>query len=380
MLYESVDKLQNVLADNVFHYTKDPKKAAGRALGTLVEIITFYLFKSWGFEHSIAIETKLPEYGNPDIVHNVEYSVHPIIAEFEVEMRSPSYPITSARIYQALRQQYPSIQPFSISGTTLLSKDKVLRNSCIIAVGTEHRIVTFLNSITNDDLHLSVVVQHLKPYAMLECKRVGIEEGMKKGPQTIEKAKQGAYVAKAVSNLQKVRLPSGELGGIIFKPDQSLYSKPYPELIAEVIASDGAELLRDFIFTIGVVSNHGNWFTSNDHNKELKVLAQSYDWLLFLTDSALAEFITELLLQPQPLLEPAKNAFLSSYNAEKVKNCFTKVQMDYKADQVLQTYFKDNRESIEQWFNIITPKNVSIENLKSQLSHLREKNWDFIHQ
>jgi hypothetical protein len=380
MPYESVDKLQNVLADNVFHYTKDPKKAAGRALGTLVEIITFYLLKSWGFEHSIAIETKLQEYGNPDIVHNVEYSVHPILAEFEVEMHSPSYPITSTRIYEALKRQYPSISPFNISGATLLSKDKVLRNSCIIAVETESRVVTFLGSVTNDDLLLSVVVQHLKPYAMLECKRVGIEEGMKKGPQTIEKAKQGAYVAKAVSNLQKVRLPSGALGGIIFKPDQSLYSKPYPELIAEVIASDDAEFLRDFVLTIGVVSNHGNWFTSNNYNKELKVLAQSYDWLLFLTDNALAEFITELLLQPQPLLEPAKNAFLSSYNAEKVKNCFTKVQIDYKADQVLQTYFRDNGECIEGWFNVITPINSSIDNLKLQLSQLRDKDWAKIHK
>jgi hypothetical protein len=43
MAYESVDQLQKVLAVKVFHYAKDAKKAAGRALGTLVEIITFYL-------------------------------------------------------------------------------------------------------------------------------------------------------------------------------------------------------------------------------------------------------------------------------------------------------------------------------------------------
>ena len=30
MSYESVDKLQNLLADNVFSYTNDKKKAAGR--------------------------------------------------------------------------------------------------------------------------------------------------------------------------------------------------------------------------------------------------------------------------------------------------------------------------------------------------------------
>lgn len=171
-------------------------------------------------------------------------------------------------------------------------------------------MVAFLDSVSNNVVHISVTLQYLKPYAMLECKRVGVEEGMRKGPQTIEKAKQGAYVAKAVSNLQKVRLPSGALRGIIFRPDQSLYTKPYSELITEVIVSDDSELLRDFVLTVGVVSNHGNWFTSDNHNKELKVLAQSYDWLIFLTDSALSEFITELLLKPRPLLEPARIAFL----------------------------------------------------------------------
>jgi hypothetical protein len=50
----------------------------------------------------------------------------------------------------------------------------------------------------------------------------------------------------------------------------------------EVIYSNDKELLRRFILTVGVVSNHGNWFTSENPNKELKVLAQSYDWLLFL--------------------------------------------------------------------------------------------------
>ena len=48
MAYESVDKLQKTLAETVFMYADDRKKAAGRALGTLVEIITFYLLKTWG--------------------------------------------------------------------------------------------------------------------------------------------------------------------------------------------------------------------------------------------------------------------------------------------------------------------------------------------
>jgi hypothetical protein len=39
MSYESVDALQKVLVEKVFHYAEDRKKAAGRALGTLVELL-----------------------------------------------------------------------------------------------------------------------------------------------------------------------------------------------------------------------------------------------------------------------------------------------------------------------------------------------------
>jgi len=180
--------------------------------------------------------------------------------------------------------------------------------------------------------------------------------------------------------LHKVRAASGELHGLIYKADQTIYSKPYADLIAEISASDDPELLRDFVLTVGVVSNHGNWFTSNNHNKELKVLAQSYDWLTFLTDEGLSEFITELLLNPVPLLEPAKVAFLVSYTAEKKKNRFTKVQMDYEADRVLQTYFKANAARIEGWFNIVSPGIGSMAQLRSQLAQLRDKNWSAIHE
>ena len=379
MAYESVDRLQNVLAKKVFHYTKDAKKAAGRALGTLVEIITFYLLKSWGFEHSVAIETPLAEYGNPEITHNVEYSLHPILREYALILRTSELPITSARIFARVDQGQFSLTGFQKSGKTLLTSSGILRNSCVVANGRRSHLVAALDSIGRDDLRIMLVEQFSKPYAIFECKRVGVEEGMRKGPQTIEKAKQGAYVAKSISSLHKVRTASGELLGLIYKLSRVAYSKPYAELVAEVIASDDSELLCDFILTVGVVSNHGNWFTSDDHNKELKVLAQSYDWLIFLTDEGLAEFITELLLNPTPLLKPARSAFLASYGRERKRNQFTKVQMDYKADQVLQAYFRDNERRIEDWFNIITPARSSVRNLQRELSQLRDKDWRAVH-
>jgi hypothetical protein len=381
MAYDSVDNLQKALASTVFNHTKDPKKASGRALGTLVEIITFYLLKSWGFENSVAIERPLAEYGNRDITHNVEYSLHPILRRHDLSFPK-KLPISSTRLLATINNSEFPVQGFEKSGNTLLTSNCILRNSCVVASRERpylSHLMANLRSASPNGFEITVLEHYAKPYAMFECKRVGVEEGTRKGPQTIEKAKQGAYVARTVSSLQKVRIPSGELYGLIYKPNGEIYIKPYAELIEEVVSSEKSDLLRDFILTVGVVSNHGNWFTSENHNKEMKVLAQSYDWLIFLTDKGLAEFITDLILKPNPSQEPVKTAFLASYTAGKKKNTFTKVQMDYKADQVLQLYFKENLRRIEKWFNVIAPKGYSVQQLSLQISKLCSKDWKAIY-
>ena len=377
--YQSVDQLQLTLADTVFHYTQDKKKASGRALGTLVEVITFYLLQSWGFEQSLSIERHLAEYGNADIAHNVEYTLHPRIGDVDLAIDSPRLPLTAARILSNLpNDSFPNVD-FSRSANTLLSSAEILRNACIIATDALSYLVATLTSRSQHGFQVALNRLYSKPYAMFECKRVGVEEGMKKGPQTIEKAKQGAYVARAVSSLQKVRSMSGELHGVLYRDDGTLTAKPYLEMISEIVESTDAELLCDFVLTVGVVSNHGNWFSSEDHNKELRVLAQSYDWLLFLTDEGLSEFITELLLEPVPELEPAGNAFLASYTGRHGKNRFTKLQMDYEADRVLQGYFETHSDEVEGWFNVIAPAHTSISKLRSELDQLRAKPWKEIH-
>ena len=78
MTFESVDTLQKTLADTVFNYAADSKKAAGRALGTLVEIVTFYTLLAWNLRDHIVIERSVPEFANPEIIHNVEFSLHPV--------------------------------------------------------------------------------------------------------------------------------------------------------------------------------------------------------------------------------------------------------------------------------------------------------------
>ena len=73
MPYQSIDQMQKLLSENIFAHTESPKKAAGRASGTMVEIIGFYSFKAWGYEYNIAIERPLPEYANIDIKHKFTF-------------------------------------------------------------------------------------------------------------------------------------------------------------------------------------------------------------------------------------------------------------------------------------------------------------------
>jgi hypothetical protein len=384
MPYQSVDKLQKVLAEQVFSHTKDPKKASERALGTLVEIITYYLLKTWGLNNQISIERGLEEYGNAEISHNVEYSLHPILRSTML-----SIPITDKTITSTMVLKHLSLTDFDLTGfvkkdNQLLNK-QVLRNACTVAVSPTSFLLCSIESIGGEAIVLHIYEQHKKIYAMFECKRVGVEEGMTKGPQTIEKAKQGAYVARMASSLQKIRSESGEMQGIIYKSDGSYTIKPYVELMENIIDSNDKELLRKFILTIGIVSNHGNWikktangelsFSEEHFQKELMVLAQSYDWLLFLTDQGLSDFIDKLLLNPEPKYAFLKATFLQSYAENKKKNQFTKVQMHIEADRILQQYLKENIIVVEGWFNVISPARKDLITLQRELATLKNKHW-----
>ena len=128
-----------------------------------------------------------------------------------------------------------------------------------------------------------------------------------------------------------------------------------------------------FILTVGIVSNHGNWFTSDNPNKEMSVLAQSYDWLLFLTDEGLSMFIESVILNPLPKHKAISNAFHNSYQGKRGTNRFTKVRMDAEADQALQEYFADEALSIESWFNVIAPQKGTTYALRDDLKTLSDE-------
>ena len=370
MSYASIDQLQKMLGETVFQHTKDAKKAAGRVLGTFVELISYYLIRQWGMANDVLIERPLQEYGNRDITHNVEFSFHPSCQLGRKIINT--VPITST----VLTRQLPEVYANGIikNNNQLLTRDGLLRNACVFAESQSY--IYMANYVDLRKKSVDIVRLLSKPYAMIECKRVGVEEGCKKGPQTIEKAKQGAYVAKMTSSLQKIRNNQGEMQGVIYDENGPII-KPYQELLDDIILRRD-DLLKDFILSIGVVSNHGNWFTSDNLNKELKVLAQSYDWLLFLSDEGLATFIADLLLSPGKKEKAVMDAFINSYNEGKKHNRFTKTRIDLDAHVAITNYFKDNITDIEQWFSIVTPEKTKLSSLKKQLLTLKQKEWEVL--
>jgi hypothetical protein len=371
LTFESLDALQKTLAETVFRYASDRKKAAGRALGTIVELVTFYTLRAWDLREHILIERSVPEFANPDILHNVEFSLHPILTRHTLTIDPINLPLTTAK----LRRHLPFLEGMGAKSAQLVSADRVKRNACVLAENNTLVVAANVDEISSSVCSATVCELLPHPFAIFECKRVGVEEGMRKGPQTIEKAKQGAYVARTVSSLQKFRLRNGAFQGVLELPDGNLHRGPYSQVLEQVIESSSPDFLRDFILTVGVVSNHGNWFTTDNPNKELRVLAQSYDWLLFLTDEGLSRFIDKVLLNPTDELGPARQAFLASYSGRSGRNKFTKVRVDVDADEALRSYFGAHEAEVESWFNIIAPRGRNLKDLVADLQRLAKKNW-----
>ena len=380
MSYESIDSIQEALAAKEFSNRKDAKKTAGRALGTVLEIITFYLLKDYGLAHNIAIERSLGEYANPSIGHNVEFTLHA-----STQLATVRYHGDDRASRQTEKNDFEETTASLLSGNALakgkrpFSGDSI-RNAATLYDDTENPEYPAIINAYPDTSTNTIDIYRLakQPFAMIECKRVGVEKGMKKGPQTIEKAKQGAYVALSASKLQKFRRSDGMQMGILETANGSYRIEPYAELLRYALTEMNPDELNGIVLSIGVISDHGNWFSSDNKNKETQVLADAYDWLLFLTDQGLATFIRETLVSgsgenpaSDDPMEDVRQAFRHCVIDK--RGTFTKTVMPAKADAALTRYFSENRERIAGWFNVITPENGTLEQLFTMLKALAAK-------
>src|SRR5688572_2478697 len=159
MSYPSVDKLQQTLAQEVFHYAKDSKKAAGRALGTLVEVITFYLLKDWGLEGNLRIEKGLIEYRNAAISHNVEYTLHPILRRIDLGLAQQA-PTTAAKIVTALRYlEDIDLSKYTLIPSSLYSTSDTVKNACVIGRNQHSSLVAVVKTIGDEKIEIIVTEQ-----------------------------------------------------------------------------------------------------------------------------------------------------------------------------------------------------------------------------
>jgi hypothetical protein len=381
MSYPSIDSLQKALGSEFFDNRQDIKKAAGRAMGTVVELITFYVLRQWGLLPHLTIERGLAEFANEAITHNVEFGIHPIHASHRVSLPS-RLPVSTSSILKASKggKGLPSelTRHFNSDhhkATQLLSAYQVLRNACTVAESEHNLLIANLVDYSGEGVIADFALLAPSPFAMVECKRVGVEDGARKGPTTIEKAKQGAYVAKHVSALQKVRGRDGKLYGVMPLREGRFQIRELTEEIRRLVFDAPKEELDGFTLTVGVVSNHGNWFTRGDPNKELAVLQQSYDWLLFLSDAGIVEFVQDTILAPSPGLQPVKDAFEASYRSGvSGSNQCTKVKIALPAHRALVEYFEKNIAKIEStWFSVLAPSVGELNDLRSELAALAKR-------
>lgn len=270
MSYESIDSIQEALAAKEFSNRKDAKKTAGRALGTVLEIITFYLLKDYGLAHNIAIERSLGEYANPSIGHNVEFTLHA-----STQLATVRYHGDDRASRQTEKNDFEETTASLLSGNALakgkrpFSGDSI-RNAATLYDDTENpEFPSIINAYPDTSTNTIDIYRLAKqPFAMIECKRVGVEKGMKKGPQTIEKAKQGAYVALSASKLQKFRRSDGMQMGILETANGSYRIEPYAELLRYALTEMNPDELNGIVLSIGVISDHGNWFSSDNKKRD----------------------------------------------------------------------------------------------------------------
>ena len=173
MSFESIDALQRTLADTVFDYAADRKKAAGRALGTLVEIVTFYTLRAWNLSDNIVIERKVPEFANPDISHNVEFSLHPIRARHKVDVTPLSLPLTAAKI----KRHLPFLNEETVKPIQVLSKNAVKRNAAVLIERESGPVVANIATLNESRCGLTICELSTDPFAILSASEWGWKKG-----------------------------------------------------------------------------------------------------------------------------------------------------------------------------------------------------------
>lgn len=363
-----VDEVQKRLQEEIFKDRVDTKKAAGRALGTIQEIIVWFLLETHDLGVRTLLEYQLPEYGSNDILHNVEFSVHPLRSIDSLPLKGTknlSLRLPNKIINQHSKQKENLVSRVNVLETHRQFGRKVrLVNRCFVKnrVDWDYEEV-YLGRYKNQNEGELVTISKT-PIAFIESKRVGLEEGTTTGPQTIEKAKQASYVALRSSKLQKIFHSSG-VKGVIEMPDGKTIIDSYEKLWNDLIKKGETEMLRGVIRSIIFLSDHINWYVKGVEKKDLRILKQSYDWTIWIEDKGLAGFVEEFLLTDGVV----RDVFYKNYVERKKGGAlFTKNRLDDEVYSILFDFFQKNAKKIkETWLKVLTPKDRTFDDLVKEL-------------
>ena len=182
MSYKSIDALQKELSQRVVSGNKDAKKSAGRALGTFVEIITYYLLDSWGLSNNLEIETPLPEFANSSITHNVEFTMHPCLTTITNSFQRQDFPISTRKIfqnnniYEMLNDQDYEIfvlddEKLVLRNDKLIDQNGQVKNACILASSRKHILTSTVHSFDLSCQHNGTIGELKEQLNVLAAKR-----------------------------------------------------------------------------------------------------------------------------------------------------------------------------------------------------------------
>jgi len=360
--FGAIDEAQMALANEIFDSRESPKKAAGRAIGTLQEILAYSVLHHYELDSRTYLEYPLPEQGLEEVTHEVEFSIHPKVGERGAEISGRKHEnatlsdLDASSLYdsKANRLKKPTLVHHDDDGwDRIRTNPGLLKQDDLKNWEYDSIPIAYYNNGNK-----KIVLLDPQPIGFIECKRVGLEEGTTSGPQTIEKAKQATLVAFRTSRLQKIITSDGKKGLLI--DDDHVEVGNFEELWEDTLSEGDPEELRGVVRSVLFFSNHGNWYPQDNEGKGVKMIKSSFDWAVWVEDEGLIELI-EFVLNDTDM----RNAF--NLHVESSETILTKSKFESDARESMLEFVSSNWDRIsEDWFTVLEPEGKSIEDLMDE--------------
>lgn len=374
--YDQMRNIQEALSGLV-----GGQKTAGRRLGMILEIMTFLFFQSEGLGPSMRKGNQLPSFAI-DATHETDFSFHPILQTTSVEFSdSENQNRLGSHRRPVPSTTFPIVDQLNYldsNSSIRTMKDKIIRNLtvnplAVISVQDGERkdsgdplgqkicsSIISLSSTTGSVCNASISRLANSAFAKVECKRVGIELTADSAPQTIEKAKQGAYAADHASSYQSILSRTGEKFGVVL--GEEIEIGPYQDLRRQIINGELPSMLEGFCSTVFFFSEPSNWQTSDGiWKKDLEVLSSSFDWVIYLTDEAFIHFCQRFHIADTDDEDDCVREWI--HNNAKLS------EIPWNAYNQLMEYARENPPS--EWFTVHTPDECDIAVLLEELHTLQ---------